>query len=105
MSVSCECCVLSDRDVCDELITRPEGSYRAGFAFVCDLENLMNEEALIHWPGGGGTVSPKTYEQTCFHDVEREKFTFARRWQARGVSVRLALANNNRFNSSRHHFI
>jgi len=26
--VSSECCVLSDRDLCDELITRPEESYR-----------------------------------------------------------------------------
>jgi len=28
MDVSCECYVLSGRGLCDELITRPEGSYR-----------------------------------------------------------------------------
>jgi len=28
MSVCVECCVLSDRDLCDGLITRPEESYR-----------------------------------------------------------------------------
>ena len=28
MFVCCECCVLSGRDLCDELITRPEESYR-----------------------------------------------------------------------------
>ena len=28
MSVFCECCVLSGRGLCDELITRPEESYR-----------------------------------------------------------------------------
>ena len=28
MSVACECCVLSDRSLCDGLITRPEESYR-----------------------------------------------------------------------------
>jgi hypothetical protein len=28
MSVSCECCVLSGRGLCDGLITRPEESYR-----------------------------------------------------------------------------
>ena len=28
MSVSCECCVLSRSDLCVELITRPEESYR-----------------------------------------------------------------------------
>jgi hypothetical protein len=28
MSVSCECCVLSGRDLCDGLVTRPVESYR-----------------------------------------------------------------------------
>ena len=28
MPVSCECCVLTGRGLCDELITRPEESYR-----------------------------------------------------------------------------
>jgi hypothetical protein len=28
MSVSCDCCVLSGRGLCDELATRPEESYR-----------------------------------------------------------------------------
>jgi hypothetical protein len=28
MSVSCECCVLSGRDLCVGLIIRPEESYR-----------------------------------------------------------------------------
>jgi hypothetical protein len=28
MSVSCECCVLSGRGLCDELVPRPEESYR-----------------------------------------------------------------------------
>ena len=28
MIVCCECCVLSGRGLCDELITRPEESYR-----------------------------------------------------------------------------
>jgi hypothetical protein len=28
MSVSCECCVLSGRGLCDELVSRPEESYR-----------------------------------------------------------------------------
>jgi len=28
MSVCCECCVLSGRGLCDELIARPEESYR-----------------------------------------------------------------------------
>ena len=38
MSVCCECCVLSGRGLCDELITRPEESYRLWCVVVCDLE-------------------------------------------------------------------
>jgi hypothetical protein len=32
------CVVLSDRGLCDELISRPEESYRQWCVFVCDLE-------------------------------------------------------------------
>src|SRR5215475_5123453 len=46
MFVCCECCVLSGRGLCDELITRPEESYRLWCVIVCDLENLKNEEAM-----------------------------------------------------------
>jgi hypothetical protein len=46
MSVCCERCVLSGRGLCDELITRPEESYRLWCVVVCDLENLKNEEAI-----------------------------------------------------------
>jgi len=38
MSVCCECCVLSGRGLCDELITRPEESYRLWCVVVCNLE-------------------------------------------------------------------
>ena len=34
----CECLVLSGKSVCDELITRPEESYRLCCVVVCDLE-------------------------------------------------------------------
>ena len=36
--VCCECRVLSGRSLCDELITRPEESYRLCCVVVCDLE-------------------------------------------------------------------
>ena len=36
--VNCECRVLSGRGLCDELITRPEESYRLCCVVVCDLE-------------------------------------------------------------------
>jgi len=55
MSVCCECCVLSGRGLYDELITRPEESYRLWCAVVYYLENLVNEEDLAHW----GAVAPK----------------------------------------------
>jgi hypothetical protein len=38
MSVCRECCVLSGRRLCDELITRPKESYRLWCVVVCDLE-------------------------------------------------------------------
>ena len=38
MFVRCECCVLSGRGLCDELITCPEESYRLWCIIVCDLE-------------------------------------------------------------------
>jgi len=47
MDVCCECCVLSDRGLCDELVTGPEKSYRLWCVVVCDLEItkiLVNEE-------------------------------------------------------------
>jgi hypothetical protein len=34
----CECCLLSCRGLCDELITRPEEFYRQWCVVVCDLE-------------------------------------------------------------------
>ena len=43
----CEWCVLSSRVLCEELITRPEESYRLWRVVVCDLETtkiLVNEE-------------------------------------------------------------
>jgi hypothetical protein len=36
--VFCECRVLSGRGLCDELIARPEESYRLWCVVVCDLE-------------------------------------------------------------------
>jgi hypothetical protein len=60
--VCCECCVLSGRDLCDGLITRPEESYRLWWVVVCDLQT-----SWIRWPSptrGGGGVEPKATRQT-----------------------------------------
>jgi len=49
--VSCECCVLSGRGLCDELITRPEeSSYQLCCVLVCDLETSWRRRP---WPIGG----------------------------------------------------
>ena len=49
MTVCCECCVLLDRGLCDELITHPEESLRM-WCVVCDLETSWMRRA---WPTGG----------------------------------------------------
>jgi len=49
MFVFCDCFVLSGRDLCNELITRPEESYRLWCVVVGDLENLKNEEAVTYF--------------------------------------------------------
>jgi len=50
MSVCCECCVLSGRGLCEELITRPEESYRLWCVVMCDLETSWMKRP---WPTGG----------------------------------------------------
>jgi len=60
MSVCCECFVLSGRGLCDELITRPEESYRLWCVVVCDLETSWMRSP---WPTGG-LSRPKTNKQT-----------------------------------------
>ena len=40
ISVCCECSALSDRGLCDELMTRAEESYRLWCVVVCDLETF-----------------------------------------------------------------
>ena len=56
MDVCCECCVLSGRDLCDELITRPEEPYRLWCVVVCDLETSWMRRP---WPTGGCCAETK----------------------------------------------
>jgi hypothetical protein len=49
MSVCCECCVLSGRGLCDELITRPDESYRLWCVVVCDLETSWMKRPWPTW--------------------------------------------------------
>jgi hypothetical protein len=43
MFVCCECCVLSCRGLCNELITRPEESHRLWCVVACDLETSQKK--------------------------------------------------------------
>jgi hypothetical protein len=47
MFVCCECYVFSGRGLCDELITRPEESYRLWCIVVCDQETSRMRRS---WP-------------------------------------------------------
>jgi len=62
MSVCCEGCVLSGRGLCDELITRPEESYRLWCVVDCDLETSGMRRP---WPLGAalGAVVSKEKEK------------------------------------------
>jgi len=56
MFVCCECHVLSGRGLCDELITRPEESYRLWRVIVCDLETSRMRRP---WPAFGRSATEK----------------------------------------------
>jgi len=46
MFFCCECCVLSGRGLCVDVITRPEESYRLWCVVVCDLETSRMRRPL-----------------------------------------------------------
>ena len=59
--VRCDCCVLSGRGLCDELITRPEESYRLWCVVVCDLETSRMRRP---WPAlGRSTIRKKNLKK------------------------------------------
>jgi len=58
----CECCVLSGRGLCDELITCPEESYRLRSVVVCDPETSVMRRP---WPIGGCRVKNKQTNRSC----------------------------------------
>jgi len=56
MSVCYEYCVLSDRSLCNALITRPGESYRVRCVVVCDLET---SRMWRPWPALGRKATGK----------------------------------------------
>jgi hypothetical protein len=71
-----ECCVMSRRGLCDELITRPEVSYRLWCVVVYDLDTSWVRRP---WPTGGLSRQKQTQKTqwnyvTCItvgHEMQR----------------------------------
>ena len=61
-SFCCECCAFSGRGLCDELITRPEESYRMRCVVVCDLATWGMRRAC---PNGGCCAKRKKEKNFC----------------------------------------
>ena len=67
MDVCCDCCVLSGRGLCDELITHPEESYRPWYVVVCDLET---SRMMRPWPALGRSATRKQiYSTQIFYSM------------------------------------
>jgi hypothetical protein len=64
MFVFCVRCVLSGRELCNELITRPEDSYRQQCFVVCDLETSWMRRP---WPTLDCRAKNK---QTRYHHLQ-----------------------------------
>jgi len=73
MDVCCECCVLSGRGLCDELVTRPDESCRLCCVVVCDLETSWMRKP---WPTGACWTKNKynvlcyLFAATCFGAID-----------------------------------
>jgi hypothetical protein len=72
-------CVLSGRGFCDELITRPEQSYRLWRVVVCDHETSWYEEAIAR-AGVQSQRNKQTYIYTSIlymlHRMNNIKISF-----------------------------
>jgi hypothetical protein len=89
MSLCCECCVLSGRGPCHELVTRPEEAYWLWCVVVCVLETSWMRRP---WPTGGAVApnekkAPKiTQCQTQFRallSMWLKCYVFFRLWSFR----------------------
>jgi len=72
ISVFCECCVLSGRGLCYDLITHREEYYRLWCVVVCDLETSWMRRP---WPTGGLSRQKKmSWSPVTPHDMFTEKW-------------------------------
>jgi hypothetical protein len=74
--VCCEYCVLSDRGPYDELIIRPEESYRLWCVVVCDLENLKNKVAMTRIGSQRHRKNLYGKKVAVFYDTARGAFNY-----------------------------
>ena len=79
--VCCECRALSRGGLCDELITRPEESYRLWCVVVCDLETSRMSRP---WPAlGRSATAKKRTKKMCIWKVGRDSSV--------GIAIRYVL--------------
>jgi len=78
--------VLSGRGLCDELITRPEESYRLWCVVVCDLETSWMRRP---WPTGGCRAPPplKVLLTACFGRLGYLQVIKNNGWQTTTICV------------------
>jgi len=71
MSVCCECCLLSGRGLCGELIPCQEESYRLWCVVMCDLESSWMRGP---WPTGGLSRQKKTNKHNLKDNLPFRKY-------------------------------
>jgi hypothetical protein len=77
MDACCKCCVLSGRGLCDELITRPEESYRLWRVVLCNQETSKTKrlnpdywavKIQTQWVVNAGKSNNKQQRPSCMFD-------------------------------------
>jgi hypothetical protein len=96
MFVCCVCCVLSGRGPCDELITRPEESYRLWRVVVGDQETSCYEEAIA-CAGLQSQRNKKTRRGWAINATPRLLYPREREWVPNGQEAEWALGPVRKF--------
>jgi hypothetical protein len=87
MFVSCECCVLSGRGLCDGLIPRPEESYRLWCVSECDKVKINNLDTYCEWVEEGRATKRSVctvHERASVNNKDKVKFTILTCHEATG---------------------
>jgi hypothetical protein len=97
MFICCECCVLSGRGLCDELITRPEESYRLWCVVVCDLET---SRMRTPWPSLGRSATAKKKETYFTDRSQKIYFSYFKSRHVTSCPRLLLCFNTNKTNTA-----